>query len=93
MLHRIRQGGRLWRRERPEIHIAAFEFLGIPLFNQCENSNGILIAIGSRKNLRLLLKTIPADWGYAVPFGLFSAPAPSAAVKRFLAAVKAEYEL
>ena len=82
----------LWR-DHPQIHIVDFDFLSINIFNQCENSNDILMTIDNWKNIHPLLKTIPVDWDYTVPFGLFHSPKPSATVKRFLKAVKTVYEL
>ena len=35
-----------------------------------------------------LLKTLPVDWDYTIPFGLLHAPKPSAVVKQFLKAVQ-----
>ena len=82
----------LWR-DHPQVHIVDFDFLSIDIFNQCENSNDILMTIDNWKNIHPLLKTIPVDWDYTVPFGLFHSPKPSATVKRFLKAVKTVYEL
>ena len=73
----------LWR-DHPQIHIVDFEIFSINIFNQCENSKDILMTIDNWKNVHPLLKTIPVDWDYTVPFGLFHSPKPSATVKRFL---------
>ncbi len=35
-----------------------------------------------------LLKTLPVDWDYTIPFGLLHSPEPSSTVGRFLDAVK-----
>ena len=40
------------------------------------------------KAAEALLKTLPVDWDYSMPFGLLHAPKPSKTVKRFLNAVK-----
>lgn len=82
----------LWQ-EHPQIHIVDFDFLSIHVFNQCENSNDIMMTIDNWKNIHPLLKTIPVDWSYTIPFGLLHAPKPSDTVKRFLSAVKTVLEL
>lgn len=82
----------LWQ-EHPQIHIVDFDFLSIHVFNQCENSNDIMMTIDNWKNIHPLLKTIPVDWSYTIPFGLLHAPKPSDTVKRFLPAVKTVLEL
>lgn len=82
----------LWQ-EHPQVHIVDFDFLSINVFNQCENSEDIMMTIDNWKNIHPLLKTIPVDWNYTIPFGLLHAPKPSATVKQFLEAVKTVLEL
>ena len=82
----------LWR-DHPQIRIVDFEFFSIQVFNQCENSEDIMMTIDNWKNIHPLLKTIPVDWNYTIPFGLLHAPKPSATVKRFLDAVRTVFSL
>ena len=77
----------LWR-DHPQIHIIDFEMFNINVFNQCENSEDVLMTIDNWKQVHPLLKTIPVDWEYTIPFGLLHAPDPSATVRRFLNAVR-----
>ena len=70
-----------------------FDFLSINVFNQCENSEDIMMTIDNWKNIHPLLKTIPVDWNYTIPFGLLHSPRPSETVQSFLNAVKAVLEL
>ena len=67
----------LWR-DHPQIHIVDFDFFSIQVFNQCENSRDIMMTIDNWKNVHPLLKTVPVDWSYTIPFGLLHAPRPSA---------------
>ena len=82
----------LWR-DHPQIRIVDFDFFSIHVFNQCENSRDIMMTIDNWKNVHPLLKTVPVDWDYTIPFGLLHSPKPSATVKRFLKAVRTVYEL
>ena len=82
----------LWR-EHSQIKIVDFDFLSINVFNQCENSEDIMMTIDNWKNIHPLLKTIPVDWNYTIPFGLLHSPRPSETVQSFLNAVKAVLEL
>ena len=82
----------LWR-EHPQIKIVDFDFLSINVFNQCENSEDIMMTIDNWKNIHALLKTIPVDWNYTIPFGLLHSPRPSETVQSFLNAVKAVLKL
>lgn len=74
--------------EHPEINIVTFDFINLSVFNDCENSDHILMCIDMWLNVHPLLKTLPVDWDYSMPFGLLHAPKPSKTVKRFLNAVK-----
>ena len=77
----------LWK-YHPQIHIIDFDFYSLDVFNQCENSNDILRAIDNWQNVHPLLKILPVDWDYSIPFGLLHAPQPSPAVRQLLDAVE-----
>lgn len=77
----------IWK-NHPEIKIVDFDFYDINAFNQCENNNCALMAIASWRYVHPLLKILPVDWDYTIPFGLLHAPEPSPLVQRFLQAVK-----
>lgn len=76
-----------------EINIVDFPFYDVNVFNQCENSNRILMAVDGWENVHPLLKILPVDWGYTVPFGLLFSPKPSRPVQRLLHAVSQIYSL
>jgi len=71
----------------PEVNIVDFHFYNLEIFNHCENSSDILMVIESWKPVHPLLKVIPVQWDYTIPFGFLHAHNPSPAVKRFLEAV------
>ena len=77
----------LWR-DHPQIHIVDFEMFNINVFNQCENSEDVLMTIDNWRQVHPLLKIIPVDWNYTIPFGLLHSPHPAPTVKRFLNAVR-----
>ena len=77
----------LWR-DHPQIRIVDFEMFNINVFNQCENSEDVLMTIDNWRTVHPLLKTLPMDWDYTIPLGLLHAPRPSATVRRFLEAVR-----
>ena len=70
------------------INIVDIDFFNVSIFNQCENDNAILIAFDSWRNVHPLLKILPVEWEYTVPFGLLHSPSPSPAVGKFLDAVQ-----
>ena len=71
-----------------EIHVVDFDFYNLSVFNQCENSNDILMTIDTWKNVHPLLKILPVEWKYTIPFGLLHAPQPDETVRHFLDAVQ-----
>ncbi len=78
----------VWQ-NHPQIHIVDFEFYNMDVFNRCENGNNVLLAIPGWASVHPLLKVIPVEWEYAIPYGLLHAPRPSDTVKRFLEAARA----
>lgn len=76
-----------------QIRIVEFSFYNLDVFNQCENSKNILITAGKWDNVHPLLKIIPVNWDYTVPFGLLYSPNPSHEVLTFIKAVYKFMEL
>lgn len=71
-----------------QIQIIDFDFYSVEMFNRCENSNDILLAVQAWDNVHPLLKVIPVAWEHAIPYGQLHSPVPSAAVQRFLSAIQ-----
>ena len=46
------------------------------------------MTIDNWRQVHPLLKIIPVDWNYTIPYGLLHSPRPTPTVKRFLDAVK-----
>lgn len=78
----------LWQ-QHPDIRIVDFDFYSMDVFNRCENTNDVLLAIPSWANVHPLLKVIPVEWDHSIPFGLLYTPQPTPAVARFLDAAAA----
>lgn len=78
----------LWKNHH-QVQIVDFDFYDVGIFNHCENSNDVLLAISSWANVHPLLKIIPVDWEHSIPYGLLHSPKPSDTIRRFLAAVQA----
>ncbi len=76
----------LWKYHN-EINIIDFDFYNVEIFNKCENSNDILMTVDSWKDVHPLLKIMPVEWDYDIPFGLLFSPKPSKTVKQFLDAI------
>ncbi|MDO5116719.1 MAG: LysR family transcriptional regulator [Synergistaceae bacterium] len=78
----------LWQ-HHPQIEIVDFDFYNVEIFNRCENSNDLLMAVGKWDRVHPLLKIIPVKWSYTIPFGFLHAPSPSDTVQKFLETVQA----
>lgn len=78
----------IWQ-NHTKIKIVDFDFYNMNIFNRCENSNDVLLAIPGWANVHPLLKVIPVEWDHTIPYGLLHSPQPTDTVKRFLAAAQA----
>ena len=74
------------RTNHRQIEIQEFDFYSMEIFNRCENSKDILMAVSCWKGVHPLLKILPVDWDYSIPYGLLHAPEPSEPVRKFLRA-------
>lgn len=77
----------IWQ-NHSQIQIVDFDFYSVDVFNRCENSNDVLMAVEAWDNVHPLLKVIPVEWNHSIPYGLLHSQAPSENVKRFLAAIQ-----
>lgn len=77
----------LWK-NHPQVNLVDFDIYSVEIFNRCENSNDVLLCIEPWATVHPLLKVIPVDWDYSMPYGLLHAPEPSGSVAKFLKAVK-----
>lgn len=77
----------VWK-NHPEIEIVDFDFYDTAVFNQCENNDCVLMAVENWRYVHPLLKIMPVDWAYTIPFGLLHAPEPTSVVQQFLATVQ-----
>ena len=78
----------LWTNHH-NIHIVDFDFYSLEIFNRCENSNDVLMAVQAWEHVHPLLKVIPVEWDHSIPYGLLHSPTPSETVTRFLSAIQA----
>ena len=72
----------------PEITIADFDFYNVDIFNRWENSNDMLLAIKSWESVHPLMKILPVEWDYKMPYGLLYAKEPSEKVEKLVRTVE-----
>lgn len=71
----------------PQIHLETFHFYGVDAYNQCENENCLMLTIDPWQDIHPLMRVLPVEWDYTIPFGILHSPTPSKIVSRFLDAV------
>ena len=71
----------------PDINIVDFPFYNVEVFNQCESENNVLLTVDFWRNVHPLMKIIPVDWDYTIPYGFLHSPNPSPQVEAFLKSV------
>ncbi len=81
----------LWA-NHPQIQIEDISFFNVDVFNRCESNNSILIGFGQWDNVHPLLRIVPVEWDYTIPFGILHSPTPSPHISEFLKAVDAIYQ-
>ncbi len=74
-------------KNHPEIKIVDFELYNVEAFNRCENNNEVLLAFKSWESVHPLIKIIPVEWDYTMPFGILHSKEPSDKVKRLIKAI------
>lgn len=79
-------------RQHPQINIIEFPFYNVNVFNQCESKGNLLMAMDMWEGVHPLLKILPVDWDYKIPFGILHSPKPSKEVSSFLRAVAEVFE-
>ena len=77
----------LWQ-HHPQIQIVDFNIYSMDIFNRCESTNDVLLSIPGWASVHPLLKSIPVEWDYSIPFGILHSPEPSPIVQRFLDVAK-----
>lgn len=77
----------IWE-HHPEITVKDFYIYSIEVFNQCENSGDVLMAVKNWEGVHPLMKLIPVDWNYGMPFGLLYSEEPDSKVQKLLDAIR-----
>ena len=61
-----------------------FEMFNLAAYNRAVAQNFPIITVDGWEDVHPLLKFVPTDWDYKIPFGVLHSPRPSKLVKRFL---------
>ena len=75
----------------PQIKIVDFDFYSTEIFNRCANENLLLTSLPIFQNVHPLLKTLPVNWDFTMPYGLLHSPHPTPDVQKFITALQKIY--
>lgn len=64
--------------------VLEFDMFNISAFNRAVKENLPIITVDGWEDVHPLLKIVPADWKYRIPFGILYSPTPSKQVKDFI---------
>lgn len=78
--------------KHPQVNIIDFDFYNTEVFNSCENGNNLLMAVPTWRGVHPLLKIIPVDWDFTMPFGLLHSPQPAPHVQKCINAITKIYK-
>ena len=70
------------------IHIVDFDFYNIHAFNKAVKDNVPIMAIDGWENIHPLLKIVPVEWEYQIPFGIMYSPNPTKQVESFIKTIQ-----
>ena len=70
------------------ITIEEFEMFNLNAYNRAVQENVPIITVEGWEDVHPLLKIVPADWKYRIPFGILYSPTPTKQVKDFIEAMK-----
>lgn len=74
--------------KNPSIILEEIPFFNVKAFNQCVNENKLMIVIPEWKNIHPMLKIVPVQWNYTIPFGIMYSKHPTSDVQYFLNKIK-----
>ena len=70
------------------VTVEEFEMFNLNAYNRAVQENVPIITVEGWEDVHPLLKIVPADWEYRIPFGILYSPTPSKQVKDLIGAMK-----
>lgn len=71
----------------PQVHIREVELFDVNLFNQVVSTGDLVMSADCWKDVHPLLKTLPVDWDFTIPYGLIYAKEPAKELLQFIMAI------
>lgn len=70
------------------VTVEDFEMFNLGAYNRAAQENVPIVTVEGWEDVHPLLKIVPADWKYKIPFGIFYSPTPTKFVKDFITTLK-----
>ncbi|MDE5910716.1 MAG: LysR family transcriptional regulator [Clostridia bacterium] len=70
------------------VEVKDFDMFNLGAFNRAAQENTPIITVDGWEDVHPLLKIVPANWRYRIPFGILYSPTPSKQVKEFINILK-----
>ena len=70
------------------VEIEDFDMFNLGAFNRAAGEDVPIVTVEGWEDVHPLLKIVPADWDYCIPFGIMYSPTPSKQVKNFIDALQ-----
>lgn len=68
--------------------VADFDMFNMSAFNRAAQENAPIITVEGWEDVHPLLKIVPVDWDYKIPFGILYSPTPTKQVRDFINMLK-----
>lgn len=75
-------------KEHPEIQIDDYDIYTVEAFNTAHETGALVLSLQRWSNVHPLIRMVPVDWDYDVPYGLIYSTKPSESVRRFISAIE-----
>ena len=73
--------------KHPGVQIEDADIYTVELYNQCHETRSLLLSLQEWSGVHPMIRIVPVEWGYDVPYGLLYAREPSSSVLRFIEVV------
>lgn len=68
--------------------IEDFDMFNLNAYNRAAQENMPIVTVEGWEDVHPLLRIVPADWEYRIPFGILYSPTPTKQVKDFIGALQ-----
>lgn len=75
----------------PEINLLTAKTFDLMIYNQCAVSSNVLLTTPMWAELHPMLKALPVDWDYTVPYGIIYSLNPDTTIQRFIEKCKEDF--